>query len=138
MDYDRPFDGAKLALFLGADLLVIRRDVDKPIPWPGFLDFPGGGRERGESPAACVLRETREETGLVVAPADISWRGYFVRPNRVWFFAAHLSPRRIDEVRFGGEGQGWQMMPPGRYIADDMAIPHFRERLKLVIGAAGG
>lgn len=133
MDYDRPFDGAKLALFMGAELLVIRRDADRDIPWPGFLDFPGGGREAGESPAACALRETREEVGLIVAPADIFWRAYFRAPTPVWFFAARLSPRRIGEVRFGSEGQGWQMMPPEHYLADEMAIPHFRDRLRMAM-----
>src|SRR4051812_46067120 len=33
----------------------------------GFWILPGGGREAGESEAACVAREVREETGLDVA-----------------------------------------------------------------------
>jgi 8-oxo-dGTP diphosphatase len=33
------------------------------------LFLPGGGTERGETPAACVARETREECGLVVRPS---------------------------------------------------------------------
>jgi len=133
MDYDRPFDGAKTALFVGTDLLVIRRDSDKPIPWPGYLDFPGGGREGGESPVACVLRETREETGLVLAPGDLFWRRYFAAPSRVWFFGARISPRRLAEVRFGGEGQGWDVMAPDRYLAEALAIPHFADRLRLML-----
>lgn len=137
MDYDRPFDGTKVALFIGPELLVLRRDVDKPIPWPGYLDFPGGGRERGESPAACVLRETREETGLVLAAGDLTWRQYFAGPSRMWFFAARLPTRRLEEVRFGGEGQGWAMMRPRAYCADPMAIPHFRDRLGMAMAALG-
>ena len=48
------FSGAKLALFLGADLLVIRRDMRPDIPFPGHWDLPGGGREGEEE-------EPREE-----------------------------------------------------------------------------
>jgi 8-oxo-dGTP diphosphatase len=32
----------------------------------GFWVLPGGGRETGESPEACVAREVREEAGLEV------------------------------------------------------------------------
>jgi len=32
----------------------------------GIWDLPGGGAELGESAEACVVREVREETGLVV------------------------------------------------------------------------
>lgn len=41
------FDGTKLFLFLGEELLTIRRDQRPDIPWPGRLDVPGGGREHG-------------------------------------------------------------------------------------------
>lgn len=136
MEYDRPFDGAKVALFLGDDLLVIRRDEGKPIPWPGYLDFPGGGREGGESPVACALRETREETGLILAPADLFWRAWYRAPRRMWFFGARLAEHRRDEVRFGDEGQGWAMMPPESYMRDAMAIPHFRDRLQVLLDHA--
>ena len=33
-----------------------------------FVNFPGGGIELGESPAAALRREFREETGLAIKP----------------------------------------------------------------------
>lgn len=39
-------------------------------PLPGLAEFPGGKCEPGESPAACALRETLEETGLRVEIAE--------------------------------------------------------------------
>ena len=54
------FDGAKLALFLGKDLVVILRDDKPDIPYPAHWDLPGGGREGAETPEACALRETYE------------------------------------------------------------------------------
>jgi len=36
--------------------------------WPGLWEFPGGVMEDGESPEEAMLREFREETGLLVRP----------------------------------------------------------------------
>ncbi|MAZ25674.1 MAG: DNA mismatch repair protein MutT [Cytophagaceae bacterium] len=120
------FEGAKVMLFLGGDLLVIRRDQTEGIPWPGYLDFPGGGREGDERPEDCALRETREEVGLELSEELLEWghqHGYAV------FFAAHLPADRARDIRFGDEGYGWQLMPPEEYAARDDAIPHFRALL---------
>ncbi|MCA9061758.1 MAG: (deoxy)nucleoside triphosphate pyrophosphohydrolase [Planctomycetaceae bacterium] len=35
---------------------------------PGMAEFPGGKCESDETPRACVVRECREETGLIVLP----------------------------------------------------------------------
>ncbi|MEC3859732.1 NUDIX hydrolase [Mesobacterium sp. TK19101] len=131
-----PFQGAKVMLFFGARLLVMRRD-DKPgIPWPGFLDWPGGGREGDESPEACVLRETQEEIGLLLCPADLCWKSPYHRPGWLsWFFAAHLPAARANDIRFGNEGQGWMLIPPEAFLHDAKAIPHFRTMLDFYLGS---
>ena len=100
------FGGAKLALFIGGRLLVIRRDDRPDIPWPGHWDFPGGGREGWETPAACVLRETAEETGLILHERALTWGRAHDGPQGVtWFFAAHLDGAAESQVRLGDEGQ---------------------------------
>ena len=125
-----PFAGAKLALFLGDDLLVIQRDDSPDIPWPGHWDLPGGGREGDETAITCALRETREEVGLVIAPENVSWSHSYLRPHgRVWFFVAHMPADLVDEVHFGDEGQGWRLMPPETYCRHPRAVPHFAEQL---------
>ncbi|MCA0873865.1 NUDIX hydrolase [Seohaeicola saemankumensis] len=126
-----PFSGAKLALFLGDDLLVIRRDDKPDIPYPGHWDLPGGGREGNESPQACALREAHEEVGLRLDPGEIVWSNSYFRPRgKVWFFAAHLPPGRSADVRFGSEGQGWRVMAPEIYCRHPLAVPHFAEQLQ--------
>lgn len=128
---DKEFAGAKLVLFIGAKLLVIRRD-DKPgLPWPGYLDLPGGGCEAGESAMACVLRETREEVGLSLNKDQLVWRRFYPDdPTPAWFFAAHLPAQAEADVVFGGEGQGWMLMEPQDYVAHAEAVPHFRLRVR--------
>ena len=39
-----------------------------------YYKFPGGGIEAGEDPVAAMIRETREEAGLVIIPESV--RGY--------------------------------------------------------------
>ncbi len=41
--------------------------------------FPGGGIENGEDPVEAMIRETREEAGLVVVPGSVKEYGYVHR-----------------------------------------------------------
>ena len=47
-------------------LLVCRRPAGKHLA--GKWEFPGGKLERGETPAAGLVRELEEELGIIVAP----------------------------------------------------------------------
>ena len=44
-----------------------------------YYKFPGGGIEKGERPADAMIRETREEAGLVVIPETVREYGYVHR-----------------------------------------------------------
>ena len=44
-----------------------------------YYKFPGGGIENGEDPVAAMVRETREEAGLVVKPKTVKEYGYVHR-----------------------------------------------------------
>ena len=44
-----------------------------------YYKFPGGGIEQGEDAAAAMIRETREEAGLLVIPETIKEFGYVHR-----------------------------------------------------------
>ena len=132
------FSGAKLALFLGPDLVVIQRDDKPDIPYPGYWDLPGGGREGDESPQTCALRETEEEIALRLTPGDLIWSRQYQRPRgQVWFFVAHLAADRAVEIRLGSEGQGWALMPPWDYCRHDLAVPHFADRLREYLNGTG-
>ncbi|MEL7280936.1 MAG: NUDIX hydrolase [Pseudomonadota bacterium] len=133
MSVENDFDGAKLILFIGDHLAVIRRD-DKPgLPFAGCVDLPGGMREPGETPQACVLREVEEELGLVLSASDLQHSRFYTAPKRAWFFAAYLSAARADDIVFGNEGQGWWLMPPWEFVTAPDAVPHFRDRVRVVL-----
>jgi len=47
-----------------------------------YYKFPGGGIEDGEDPVDAMIRETREESGLVVLPDTVKEYGYVHRIQR--------------------------------------------------------
>lgn len=121
------FGGAKLILFIGDRIVVLRRDDKPDIPWPCRLDLPGGGREGCETAIECVLRETFEEIGLSLTAGDLVWEDQF---RRGVFFAAHLPTEAQAQIVFGSEGQGWCLVDPAEYVRDPEAIPHFAEMVQ--------
>lgn len=48
----------------------------------GYYKFPGGGIEHGENPVDAMIRETREESGLVVLSDTVKEYGYVHRIQR--------------------------------------------------------
>jgi 8-oxo-dGTP diphosphatase len=67
-------DGAPLHVMAGVlrdrqgRVLLAQRPAGKHLA--GFWEFPGGKREAGESPQAALVRELREELGILIAPRD--------------------------------------------------------------------
>ena len=47
-----------------------------------YYKFPGGGIENNENPIDAMIRETREESGLVVKPETIKEYGYVHRVQK--------------------------------------------------------
>ncbi len=47
-----------------------------------YYKFPGGGIEAGETPVEAVIRETREEAGLILDPNTVREYGYVHRIQR--------------------------------------------------------
>jgi len=129
------FLGAKLFLFLGSDLVVIKRDDKPEIPFPGYWDLPGGGREPGETPQQCVLRETREEVGVKLDPQHLVWARFY---GRSWMFAGHLPLARRGELQLGDEGQELRLMSVEAYLEHPKAVPQFVSRLQHYLGVLRG
>lgn len=133
----RDFAGAKLAALHDGRILTYRRDVKPGIPWPGLIDLPGGGREGGESPAACACRELAEEFGITLPESRLWWARPFpsLHPpgGTGWFLAATLTAGDIDAIRFGDEGHSPDLMPVSVFLAAPDAIAPLQDRLRLVL-----
>lgn len=130
------FTGAKAALFCGASVLTYLRDETPGLRWPGVWDLPGGGREGEEGPEDCLLRELREEFGLRLHSDRLVWRRVF--PSMVEagrdsvFFGGWLSRGEVASVRFGDEGQGWELMPVAAFLGHSGAVPEMQRRAGIV------
>jgi 8-oxo-dGTP diphosphatase len=130
---DTDFVGAKIALFapIGGMLCYLRDDFPG-LPWPGYWDLPGGGREGDETPETCALRELAEEFGLHLPPARLEWSHRL--PSMLWpdlfawAFGGHLSATDIAAIRFGDEGQRWQVMNWAEFLTNPLVIPAMRDR----------
>jgi len=134
------FHGAKLFLICEDELLVYRRDNKPDIPFPNRLDLPGGGRENGETPEECVLRELVEEFDLRLQSDRLIWRKQYENwrkdGSQSFFFAANISNEEIDTITFGDEGQHWMMMPVQEYLESPDSIEQHCERLRdYLVGA---
>lgn len=76
--YDVERTSVRVVLLDPEGRLLLFRTVDPRMPETGqWWELPGGGMEPGETPSATAVREVAEETGLVIAEADVSpptWR----------------------------------------------------------------
>jgi 8-oxo-dGTP diphosphatase len=136
------FEGAKLAVLVRGRVLVMLRDDRPDIPFPAHWDLPGGGREGGETPEACVLRETEEELGLRFDAVRLGWRRRFPpqpgQPGPTWLFVLRddaLDPARIA---LGAEGQAGRLMPVAEFLGHARAVPHLAGRLAAYLAEAAG
>ena len=80
-------------------VLVQERDEHAPV-WPELWCFPGGGLEAGEPPAAGAARELAEETGVVLAPDDLTDMGLFelATDRGTFLFHAFVARTTLSEV----------------------------------------
>lgn len=124
----------------GAILTYLRDDHDG-LPWRNCWDLPGGGREGAETPEACLLREVHEEFGLHLRPERLIWR-------RVWpsmldparpsvFFAGRIMPDEVAAIRFGDEGQCWQMMGIAAFLDHPAGVPEMQRRARIALSLMG-
>ena len=129
------FVGAKAAFFCNGRVLAYQRDDRPELRWPGLWDLPGGGREGAESAEACLLRELDEEFGLRLPPERLLWRRVFPSvadpAQAAVFFAGHLAVEEIALIRFGDEGQRWELMPLDLWLSRPDTVGELQRRTHL-------
>lgn len=107
----------------------------------GHWDLPKGGARRGETPLEAALRETREETGLMLDAAALLDLGRFVySPRKDLHLFATRTPRFDPatlhcDSRFtcGASGRRLPEMDGYGWFAFDAVVVRCRPRLASVL-----
>ena len=128
------FTGSKIALICGDKVLTILRDDKDDIPCPNMWELPGGGREGNESPFECAAREVYEELGIHLNEDCLLWGKIY--PSVIFegkqsvFMVGQLRQEQFDNITFGDEGQGYQLMNVEEFLSSSQVVPQLQERLK--------
>ena len=128
------FTGSKIALICGDKVLTILRDDKDDIPCPNMWELPGGGREGDESPFECARREVYEELGIYLTEDCLLWSKIY--PSVIFegkqsvFMVGQLRQEQFDNITFGDEGQGYQLMNVEEFLSSSQVVPQLQERLK--------
>lgn len=100
MSGSAPIEVAAAIVRRGDTLLIAQRSKDDPLA--NLWEFPGGKRETGETFEACLVRELREELGVVVRVGQLVHEvthSYPERTVRLRFFECELldgEPKPLD------------------------------------------
>jgi 8-oxo-dGTP pyrophosphatase MutT (NUDIX family) len=91
--------------------LIQKRSLQKDV-LPGVWDMTGGAAKAGEDGRAAAIRETQEEIGLSLSPAQLQLAARLKRKRsfvELWFAKVPIDPRRcvlqegeVDEVKLIG------------------------------------
>ncbi len=124
------FCGTKGLLFMGNQLIIIRRDNNTTLA-PCLLDLPGGTREGNESPFETFAREIQEELGLTISKEDIifskPYPDVFYARKECFIVATRALPIQEHDIRFGSEGLGFYVMSPDEFITASDAIAGYQQ-----------
>ena len=128
------FTGSKIALICGDKVLTILRDDKDDIPCPNMWELPGGGREGNESPFECAAREVYEELGIHLDEDCLLWSKIYpsviFKDKQSVFMVGQLRQEQFDNITFGDEGQGYQLMKVEEFLNSSQVVPQLQERLK--------
>lgn len=112
-------------------VLLQQRDDNPAIRYPGYWSLFGGTIENGESPAAAVAREVKEEIDFEMRNFGL-FREFVQNNKREFAFAGELTTR-LDELTLS-EGQGMNFFDPSE-LKQLQIRPDDKDTLEQYFGA---
>lgn len=129
---------AAVGLILWDDhVLLLKRGEGCPH-FPGEYCLPGGHRDDGESPLAAAVRETHEETGILIPARRWTWydRRFAStdRPVQVEVYRTEVSQRLPVTLSYEHDGYLWH---PVHEVLPEATTPMTRRIVKGVSQLVG-
>ena len=129
---DLSFQGVKVALINNGKVLTVLRDNIPNIPYPNMWDLAGGGRENEESPYETMRREVLEELNIDIPESNVVWVKHYesvTKPGKKSvFMVADISDHQIESIKFGEEGQGYNMLSFQEFLDNKDVIEQLKHR----------
>jgi 8-oxo-dGTP diphosphatase len=132
-DFDPHLNGAKGLVMINDMLLVYRRDANAKS-YPLYLDLPGGGKEKDETPFETFRREVEEEFGLSIAKENIIYAKRYpstiVEGEYAYFPVASLPDEAESKIKFGDEGLEYTLMNSSDFMNAPDVWPGLQTKAK--------
>lgn len=108
---------------------VLVQDKVNNSDWHGWT-FPGGHVEKGEYVTPSVIREIREETGLIIEKPRLCGMKEFHKPKvgRRYIVFLYIADKFVGDLKASGEGEVF-WYPLDELIQSDKLIAGFDEML---------
>ena len=154
MTVHTPRRAARVLLVDGSDRVLLFDGSDPGRPGHRYWFTPGGGLDRGETPAEGAARELAEETGLRLAPAELGapvWSETIEFPfDGVWyrqeqeFYLVRVPGWEVDTAGFDEierasvHGHRWWAVAELAATAERYYPIDLPDRLGRVLAGSGG
>jgi len=118
-DNNRDFHGVKGIVFIGEKMIVYRRDTNTNS-FPLYIDLPGGGKEKNESPFETFKRELEEEFGIEINKEDVKFSKKYMSvmdsTKESYFIVTKPLEIKENDIIFGNEGLEYFLINPKEYL----------------------
>jgi 8-oxo-dGTP diphosphatase len=75
--------------------ILFQKRPDTSKNFPGFWTFPGGHIDKGEDALTSIIREIKEETGIIIKENEIELKvnaiNYHINKNQTWIIFGFLA-----------------------------------------------
>ncbi len=115
---------ATLALIIRKNEILLGRKQGSPEIGEGTLNGPGGKQEPGESILECLVRETKEEVGILLDPTKVE------KCAVITFYVGETPDFKVHVYRadtFSGEPIETESMVPAWYDITDIPFERMLE-----------
>lgn len=100
----------------GGKILAIRRSKTAPLR-PLHWDLPGGDLDFGEDPIQGIIRETKEETGLVIEnPEPFDVEAHVSPGGEFWVTIAYKTHYSAGDVNLSYEHDEFGWLTPEEFL----------------------